>query len=345
MSNQPYKPIINWLYLGAFLVFLMVIIGGITRLTNSGLSMSDWRLFAGTFPPMSKEAWLETFEKYQQTPEFQKLNYRFELDDFKSIFWWEYIHRLIGRIMGVIFVVPFLYFLLKDKISKQLIPKLLIILFLGAFQAFVGWYMVKSGLVDRPFVSHYRLAFHLMTALLTFGFIIWTSQDEVHKNDKPHFNSKKGYRNLLISLMCIAVIQIMYGAFVAGLKGGYLYNTFPKMGDNWIAEAVWVFDPWWKNLVENRAGVQLIHRIFGMILLFMAFFTFFKSRKEGLESSRQYFSDIISGVLFVQFLFGVFTLLLKVPAWLGVLHQATAFILIFYILLLLHTFKVHRVSS
>jgi len=344
MNNHPYKPIINWLHIGAFMVFLMVIVGGITRLTSSGLSMADWQLFAGAIPPLNDSAWQESFEKYQQTPEFQKINYRFDLEDFKTIFWWEYIHRLIGRLMGLVFMIPFLYFLTKGKISKSLMPKLLFILFLGALQAFAGWYMVKSGLVDRPFVSHYRLAFHLLLALLTFSYIVWTAQDEIHKHDNIVLRSMKEYRSLVIFLLCVVILQVTYGAFVAGLKAGYMYNTFPKMGDHWIAEAVWAFDPWWKNLVENRAGIQFIHRTLGFVLVFLAIYTFQKSRNAKLECIRQKYSDIISALIIIQFILGISTLLFRVPLWLGVFHQGTAFIVVLFNILLLHTFNANRCS-
>jgi len=174
-SPSPDKSIIIWLLSGCLLIYLMVVVGGITRLSGSGLSITEWNVIMGAVPPLSQQDWQDTYQKYQQSPQFQKVNYDMKLDEFKSIFFWEYLHRLIGRLLGIVFIIPFFYFLVKKKLESNLIKKLLVIFLLGGLQGFIGWYMVKSGLIDNPHVSHYRLATHLITAFITFGFTFYVA--------------------------------------------------------------------------------------------------------------------------------------------------------------------------
>lgn len=232
VKSKSDRAIVIWLLIGAFLVASMVIIGGITRLTQSGLSMVEWKLIMGSVPPMNESEWQNTFEKYQQFPEYKKLNVNYTLSDFKSIFWWEYSHRLLGRIIGIIFLIPFIFFLATKKLSTPLIKKLLFVLALGAFQGFLGWFMVKSGLVNNPHVSHYRLAAHLITALFLFAYLFnlaltigWPSNTKIRI---PY------YSQLLKVLLAFISVQILYGAFVAGLKAGLFYPTFPTMNGVWM---------------------------------------------------------------------------------------------------------------
>ena len=177
MAKKDNKKVIYWLLTGCFLIFVMVVVGGITRLTHSGLSISSYKLISGTIPPLNEAEWIAEFEHYKQFPEYQKLHNHFDLEDFKDIYFWEYIHRVLGRLLGIVFIIPFLYFLIKKQLTKPTIKKALILLFLGGFQGFLGWYMVKSGLVDRPSVSHYRLAMHLTTAFITFAYTLWVALD------------------------------------------------------------------------------------------------------------------------------------------------------------------------
>ena len=174
------KKVIIWLFTGCFLIFVMVIVGGITRLTHSGLSISDYKLISGTIPPMNEQEWIEAFELYKQYPEYQKLHYHFELEDFKDIYFWEWLHRVIGRFIGIVFILPFLYFLFTKQLTGSTIKKSLVLFILGGFQGFLGWYMVKSGLVDIPAVSHYRLAMHLVTAFITFAYAFWVALDLIY---------------------------------------------------------------------------------------------------------------------------------------------------------------------
>ena len=211
---SPSKAVIYWLYLGILLVLAMVVIGGITRLTHSGLSMTHWT-FSGSLPPTSDAAWTEEFSKYQSSPEYIELHSHFELEEFKSIYWWEYIHRMFGRMIGVVFLIPFLFFLALKKIPKDILPHFFIILGLGAFQAFLGWFMVKSGLVDVPRVSHYRLAAHLCTAFIACSYILWVA--EKFKNFGHENKEVLPFRKKVVILGLLIFAQITWGAFVAGL--------------------------------------------------------------------------------------------------------------------------------
>lgn len=337
MNDNPYKSIIYWLFSGCLLIFLMVIIGGITRLTNSGLSMVDWKLIMGMIPPLNEQEWIDTFNQYKKFPEYKEVNFMFALEDFKAIFFWEYLHRLIGRIIGIVFIVPFLYFLIKKKFTKRLMNQCLIILGMGAFQGFLGWWMVKSGLVNNPDVSHYRLAIHLITAFLTFAYTFWVALGLIHyKEERPNIPSmRKG----VFILFVITVLQIVYGAFVAGLNAGFSINTWPKMGDVWIAETVTAMEPLWTNFVDGIGGVQFIHRYLAYIVVGIILFLVFKSSKYELNTMQKKSLMLLVFVVFIQFLLGIFTLLYAVPVWLGVTHQVGAFLLLGVIVYAMSSFR------
>lgn len=330
LKNNPHKPVILWLLSGCFLIFLMVIIGGITRLTHSGLSITEWNLLMGTLPPLSEAQWNDLFEKYQQSPEFKKVHYFFTLAEFKSIFWWEYTHRLLGRLTGIVFVIPFLYFLLKKKISPALLPKLILIFLLGALQGFLGWYMVKSGLVDIPAVSHYRLAAHLFTAFITFGYTFWVALDLLFYNSLNNDSSAyKTLKYLSVALIILIVIQIIFGAFVAGLKAGYAYPTFPRMGTQWIADEIKLFfaEDGWITFIKDGASVQFVHRWIGIAILLFSVALWFFYRKKNLTLRFNLALRTMLIVVLLQFTLGLLTLLNSVPLDLAVLHQAGAFVL------------------
>lgn len=326
MKNQENKPILIWLLLGFLLIFLMVVIGGITRLTNSGLSMVDWKLIVGSIPPLNEQQWLETFEKYKQFPEYQQQNFRFTLDEFKSIFFWEYLHRLLGRLIGLVFVIPFVYFLIKKKLSKKLIKQCLVMLGLGALQGGIGWWMVKSGLVKDPDVSHYRLAIHLITAFLTAAYIFWVGLGLIYEEAlTQNFNKLK---RLLFLLLGLVVLQIIYGAFVSGLNAGFILNTWPKMGESWIDASVTAMSPFVVNFIEGIGGVQFIHRYLAYIVSGLVFYVWWRGSKYELSSLQK---KGLLGMIFIvvfQFFLGVLTLIYSVPIWLGVLHQVGAFFLL-----------------
>jgi cytochrome c oxidase assembly protein subunit 15 len=336
MENNKNKSVIIWLLSGCLLIFLMVIIGGITRLTNSGLSMVDWKLIMGAIPPIGDEAWQKTFEQYQQFPEYQMVNYHFTLAEFKSIFFWEYFHRLLGRLIGLVFIIPFVYFLIKKKLTKKLTIQCLIILGMGALQGAIGWWMVKSGLVKDPDVSHYRLAIHLITAFLTFAYTFWVALNLIYPNNHSNYS---GLRKVFCLLFGVTVLQIIYGAFVAGLNAGFVINTWPKMGDEWISDSVFTIEPLWLSLVEGLAGVQFVHRYLAYVVVVVIGYIWFKTRKMELTSIQKQGVNILLIAVLLQFVLGVFTLLLAVPVWLGVAHQLGAFLLLTAIVFVMNAFK------
>jgi len=307
------KKVVYWLFTGCFLIFIMVIVGGITRLTNSGLSMTDYKLITETIPPLTEEAWIAEFERYKQFPEYQKLHFHFELEDFKEIYFWEWFHRVIGRVIGIVFIIPFLYFLFTWQLTRSTIKKSLFLFALGAFQGFLGWYMVKSGLVDMPAVSHYRLAAHLTTAFITFAFTFWVALDIIYP-EKIQIN--KAFRNLVRVGMIILLVQIIWGAFVAGLDAGLIHNTWPLMNEGkLIHETVYIEqNPVWRNFIEGKSGVQFVHRYLAYAVVAIIGYIWYRSRKLTLSVLQKRAIDSLLILVFVQFLLGVLTLIYAVSA-------------------------------
>lgn len=334
------KPVIIWLLSGCVLLFIMVMVGGITRLTNSGLSMTDWHLVTDTFPPTSDQAWNDAFEEYKKFPEYQKINIHndFTLDDYKFIYFWEWFHRFIGRIIGIVFIVPFVYFLIKKKLDSETIKKCIILLFMGGFQGFLGWFMVKSGLIDNPDVSHYRLALHLTFAFITFAYTLWVALDLIYPNKMAVIFP---LRKLARIAMVVLIIQIIYGGFVAGLNAGLIHNHWPLMSEGkLIHETVWIEQPTLlQNLTEGKSGVQFIHRTFAYFVVGMILFLYFKSKKYSLTTLQTKGLNVLVLFVFIQFLLGIFTLLLHVPLWLGLAHQLMAFFLLSSMTFVLHRFS------
>ncbi|MFO8147062.1 MAG: COX15/CtaA family protein [Bacteroidota bacterium] len=334
------KPVVIWLLTGCFLIFIMVVVGGITRLTNSGLSMTDWHLVTEVIPPITHTQWEAAFEEYKKYPEYQKINIHFDftLEDYQQIYFWEWFHRLLGRLLGIVFIIPFLYFLIKKKFSAEILKKCIVLLFLGGFQGFLGWYMVKSGLVDQPDVSHYRLAMHLTTAFITFAFTLWVALDIMYPDKKT---IKTAFRNLLRFSMAILLIQIIWGAFVAGLNAGLIHNTWPLMNDGkLIHETVFIEQsPLWRNFVEGKSGVQFVHRYLAYLVVGLIAVIWYKSRNFDLTGPQSNGISALLILVLVQFVLGVFTLIFAVPLWLGILHQVGAFFL-----LAAMTFTLHRFS-
>lgn len=316
----------------------MVVVGGITRLTHSGLSISNYKLISGTIPPMNEVEWQAAFDLYKQYPEYQKLNNHFNLQDFKDIYFWEWFHRVIGRFIGLVFFIPFLYFLLKKQLTKSTIKKSIILLCMGAFQGFLGWYMVKSGLVDNPDVSHYRLAAHLTTAFLTFAYTFWVALDLIYPNKKA---INKSFRNLVRFSLAILIIQIIYGAFVAGLDAGFIHNHWPMMSEGKFMHATVYIEqnPLYKNFIEGKSGVQFVHRMLAYIVVIFVFLIWKKSKKLNLTIPQSKGIKALLFLLSIQFLLGVFTILLQVPVWLGVAHQVGAFLLLSAMIFTLHRFS------
>jgi cytochrome c oxidase assembly protein subunit 15 len=335
------KSVIYWLLSGCVLLFIMVTVGGITRLTNSGLSMTDWHLVTDTFPPLTDEKWLAAFEEYKKFPEYQKINIHndFQLSDYKFIYFWEWFHRFIGRIIGLVFIVPFVYFLIKKKLNSETIKKCVILLGMGAFQGFLGWFMVKSGLIDNPDVSHFRLSLHLTFAFITFAYTLWVALDIIYPTkNEVILPLRKIARIALVFL----IIQIIYGGFVAGLNAGLIHNHWPLMSDGQLLHESVILekDSWLLRLTEGKSGVQFVHRTMAYVVVGLILFLYFKSKKFTLSNQQQNGLNLLVIIVFLQFLLGVFTLLFSVPLWLGLTHQIMAFIL-----LATMTYTLHRLSK
>ncbi len=334
------KSIVIWLFTGCFLIFIMVLVGGITRLTDSGLSMTDWHIITEVIPPLNEQQWEAAFDEYKQFPEYQKINsnYDFQLEDYKFIYFWEWFHRLLGRLLGVVFIIPFIYFWVTKKLDKETLKNCFVLLFLGGFQGFLGWYMVKSGLVDNPYVSHYRLAMHLITAFITFAFTFWVALNLIYPKKEPEYIS---FRNLLRFTYFILIIQIVWGAFVAGLNAGLIHNTWPLMNDGkLIHESVFIEQqPVWRNFIEGKSGVQFIHRYLAYVVVALILIIWVKAKQLTLTFAQQQSVNWLLILVGVQFVLGIFTLLYAVPLSLGVLHQIGAFFLLAGM-----TFSLHRFS-
>ncbi|WP_066829530.1 COX15/CtaA family protein [Rufibacter ruber] len=331
------KGVVLWLLTGAFLILLMVIIGGITRLTNSGLSMVEWNVISGTIPPLSEAEWQVVFQKYQQFPEYQKINFSMDLQAFKQIFWWEYLHRLLGRVIGLVFFLPFLLFLGRGYLKGWLLRRILLILVLGMAQGAMGWLMVKSGLVDNPHVSHFRLAAHLCLALALIGTILWTVADltAAPSATPKHLPTlRKGSKGVLIAVLG----QIILGAFVAGLKAGLYYNTFPLMNGEFFPRLLQETLTW-DNFLENGSFVQFLHRWVALVVVVLVLRLWLKSRQVGLASGTLGLVHLLFALTGVQVALGIVTLLYQVPVALGVLHQLVAVLLFSVALLLVYRFR------
>ena len=348
MINQnPNKSVIYWLLTGCSLIYIMVVVGCITRLTHSGLSITDWS-FMGSIPPLSEADWLERFMKYQQSPEFLKVNFSMKLDEFKHIFFWEYIHRRIGRTMMYVFSIGLIILLIRKKIKKEMTPSLILLFFMGAMQAVIGWWMVYSGLQDKPAVSHFRLATHLMSAFTLFAFTFWFALKLIYPKDKIEKGEGVKLKWWLLSFFVVLILQIIYGAFTAGfvegnaakIRPGHIFNSWPKMGDSWMPEQVTMKESFYLNFFENASGIQFVHRTLAIALCLLLAFIWYKSNKLQLNSNQyQGVTFLIYGIT-IQFILGVFTLVYQVPVVLGVLHQTGAFFLFASsVYLMYHSFK------
>ena len=328
--NTVNRIVINWLYICLVMIFIMINIGGITRLTQSGLSMVDWKPLMGIIPPIGEEQWLDSFNQYKQYPEYQKIN-KFSmmtLSDYKFIFFWEYFHRIFGRIIGLTMIIPFLYFSLKGYLNKDISKKMIFSIFLVIFQGLLGWYMVKSGLVNVPHVSHFRLASHLLLAFFLIAYIYWIILSL--QRNKYISNENQFYINILLFLY---TIQLIYGAFIAGTKAGMLWNTYPLIEGKFIPDGLLAINPIYMNFLNNMKTFQFLHRWIALILLVYSIFIYYKFHKEFFNKN----TLLIIILFMMQFYIGVMTLILKVPLFLGVLHQAVAVIILLSILKLKHS--------
>lgn len=319
------KPIFLWLMIVYWMIFAMVMVGGITRLTGSGLSMVEWHPLMGAFPPTGSEQWNSVFEKYKTSPQYQKVNHWMTVSDFKRIFFWEYFHRLLGRLIGVAFFLPWLYFVFRKRLGGSLLKQTLYLFFLGGAQGLLGWYMVKSGLVDQPAVSHYRLAAHLMLAFIVAIAILWVIFNQRHAGSPTPPSTR--IRSLLWGFGGLLVLQIVYGAFMAGSRAGYLYSTFPTMNGEWLPSAFWGMEPAWRNVFENPTAIHFIHRLLGWLLIPVGCAVWAEGRKESFDHLRRA-SMLVGAFTLVQFILGALTVIFNMPIWLATLHQGGALILL-----------------
>jgi cytochrome c oxidase assembly protein subunit 15 len=322
-----------WLLLLCALVFAMIVLGGITRLSGSGLSIVDWRPLMGVLPPLSQQDWQQTFEMYQQSPEFQKVNSYMSVDDFKGIFWLEYLHRLLGRLIGLVFLVPFLYFVWRGYIRKRELPKYGLMFVLGGLQGVLGWYMVKSGLVDNPRVSQYRLTAHLLAAIAIYAYMFWIALSLL---SSPEDRVTHPWFPRTLLLLILVLTTIISGGFVAGLDAGLIYNTFPKMGNYWIPPDVSALSPVWLNAFENMAAVQFNHRVLALTTFFVIVVYWWYARSAGMPARVRRGVNALLHTAVLQVALGISTLLLMVPLVLAAAHQAVAVVLFTAVLYLCH---------
>jgi cytochrome c oxidase assembly protein subunit 15 len=322
-----------WLLILCALVFAMIILGGVTRLSGAGLSIVDWRPIMGVLPPLSQQDWQQSFEMYQQSPEFAKVNAHMTVGDFKGIFWLEYLHRLLGRLIGFAFLIPFAYFLLRGYIHRRELLKYGLMFILGGLQGVLGWYMVKSGLIDNPRVSQYRLTAHLIAAIAIYAYMLWIALSLLTPSNRaqshPWF-----LRTLLVAALILTTM--ISGGFVAGLDAGLIYNTFPKMGAYWIPPDVLALSPLWLNSFENTAAVQFNHRVLATTTFLVIILYWWFARKSDLPARVRPGVNALLHTAVLQVALGISTLLLMVPLVLAAAHQAVAVLLFTVVLYLCH---------
>jgi len=326
-SAESAGPIRIWLWAVAGLIFMMVVVGGATRLTESGLSIVEWRPVTGALLPLSTADWQSEFEKYQATPQYQRVNRGMSLDDFKTIYAWEWTHRLLGRLIGAAFLLPFLFFLGRGAVSVALRGRLWTIFTLGAAQGAIGWWMVASGLVDRVEVSQYRLAIHMVFACAIFAFTLWTAQ---WLTPQPPIEVPPRLKASAIALVLLVLAQIYFGALLAGLRGGLVYNTWPLIGDQFFPSLSELFPsaPAWRNLFENPVTVQFIHRMTAYLLWLGGAFHLVDVLRTHSRGRVVAGAAMLAGGITIQACLGILTLLHQAPIGLALAHQAMAVVVL-----------------
>ena len=337
IKNNNINTIIGiWLLVLTIMVYLIILIGGLTRLTESGLSMVDWKPLLGMLPPLSHQDWLIVFKEYQKTPEYIIKNFNMELKEFKYIFWWEYFHRLFARLIGFVFIIPFIYFLLKRYLSKSLILRLIIVLLFGFFQAFVGWWMVKSGLNNDPYVSQYRLAFHLTNAIIILSILLWLTLNQLVKRNSEE---NSFFKIILFISITLCLITIISGSFVSGTDAGKSYNTFPLMGGKFIPEGYFIEDSFLKNIFENTIAIQFNHRwiaIFSFFWIVASVFYIYYNKITYVQKIACFTVFILATI---QVIIGILTLIHNVPISLASMHQMNAVLLYCSLLITYYLFS------
>jgi cytochrome c oxidase assembly protein subunit 15 len=324
-------PIAAWLFAVAGLVLAMIVVGGITRLTESGLSIVRWEPISGAVPPLGEEAWQAEFDAYRQSPQYREVNSGMSLAEFKNIYFWEYVHRLLGRLIGLAFALPLLWFAVRKAIPRGYGWKLLALLALGGLQGAIGWWMVASGLVDVPEVSHIRLAVHLLTAFAIFGGLVWVGLDLARLARDPAAAPSR-MPTLAIWTLSLLAIQFLFGAYVAGLEAGYAYSSWPRMGDEWFPAETPMLEPWLRNLVDNPIVVQFVHRWLAFAVAAAALLLARGAWTRGLRLE----AAGVAAAIAIQILLGIWTLLSGVEIPVAAAHQGMAALVLGAILLAAH---------
>lgn len=327
------RPVAIWLFSCAAAVFLMALIGAVTRLTESGLSIVEWKPVTGAIPPLNDAGWQAAFDAYRQSPQYQKVNAGMTLAEFKGIFFWEWLHRLWGRLIGILYAVPLLFF--WKRLPRESRPAFLSVLALGFLQGFMGWWMVKSGLVDQPAVSHYRLAAHLMLAFLIYGCLLRLA---LAFSLSPEKDAAKAHplRGMVRSTLILAAITMTWGAFTAGLDGGMLYNTFPTMNGYWLPPEMLQHKPLWRGFLDEPAVVQFTHRVLALLLFAKIMLLSFRARRFHCPPRMADVFAALAVMAVAQVLLGIGALLTQVNIYLATAHQAGAMIVLALLVWLLH---------
>ena len=339
------RAIAAWLFTVAAMVLVMVSIGGITRLTGSGLSIVEWRPLMGFLPPLTEAEWTRVFTLYQTSPQYQDVNAGMTLAGFKTIFWWEYVHRLWGRLIGLVFLLPFLWFLVRQYIGWSLAPRLVLLFILGGAQGVLGWYMVRSGLIDIPEVSQYRLAAHLVLALVLYVALLWTALQLRHPEPETTPDRRlAGIRALAITTFVLVTVTILSGAFVAGTDAGLIFNTFPFMDGRLVPDG-YLPQPWYASPFEDVATIQFHHRVLAIVSLGVAIATWWRSRWLVLVQRARWVANGLLVMVCLQVALGISTLVLVVPVPLAAAHQAGAVLLLTATLWLIFELRVPSRSS
>ncbi len=324
------RAIALWLFACCALVFAMVVVGGVTRLTHSGLSITEWQPIVGTLPPLTSDAWQAAFAKYQATPEYRQVNHGMSLAEFKGIFWWEYAHRLLGRAIGLAFIVPYAVFLVRRRIPPGYAGALFGLFVLGGLQGALGWYMVQSGLVDDPRVSQFRLTAHLALAFAIFAAMLWVALSLVRpeRTQRPLAVAARGVRRHAFAVLILVFAMVLSGGLVAGIRAGFAYNTFPLMNGSIVPPELMLLDPAWKNFFWNMATVQFDHRAVALVLaVAVPWLAWRLATTPALPERAVQGGRWLLFMLVVQIALGIATLLLVVPLSLAALHQAGALML------------------
>lgn len=314
------RSIALWLFAVAGLIAVMVVVGGLTRLTDSGLSITSWKPIHGALPPLSDAEWQEEFDAYRLIPQYQQLNKGMSLEEFKAIFWWEWSHRNLGRLIGLAFLVPFLVFLARGQVERSLVPRLLLLFVLGGLQGALGWFMVASGLTERTSVSQYRLVAHLGLALVIYGAILWTALP-LWRGQWPIKGETHPLFRPALAVLALIFFQILLGGFVAGLDAGFTYNTWPLMDGALVPAGAYAYSPVWLAPFEDVTTVQFNHRVVAYALTVAVLALWIAGRRQRLSGGAALTSNVLLAVLALQVLIGIWTLLAVVPIWLGALHQ------------------------